>query len=76
MPLCEYFLLVENALASTLNSCMSAATNIAPDVASFHSTEPSRKMKVPWSYPGVVKYLSKKFVDDLTVAEKDSTILR
>lgn len=68
--------IVYNALATKLNSRMSAVTHIAPVFASVKTIEPTTQKKCFRSYPEVVIYLHKKLANDQTTAKMDFKILR
>lgn len=67
---------VKSVLASTLNSCMSAATNIAPDAAPFHLAELLRQEKLFRPYRDIVNYFLTKFDSDRRNAKTVSAVLR
>lgn len=50
---------VKNALTTTLNSPMSSAAHINPDIASVNTTEVLLLKKLLRAYPKVVYYLSR-----------------
>lgn len=66
----------KNALASSLNSCMLAANNIAIAVVSAPSAMPLKQKKLLWSYLNALSYLLTKFASDSAIAEMDFPILR
>lgn len=74
--MCVLLFFVKNALASSLNSRMSAATSITPAVVSADSSETLRQKKLFRFYPEVVNYLLKKCDSYKAIDEMDSAILQ
>lgn len=70
------FFFVKNALASSLNICVSAATNIEQAAASFHLIQPLKQKKLFGTYPKVVNYLVMKSASDQARAKMDFANLR
>lgn len=66
---------VKDALATILNNCVSAATHIAPVIASVNTIEPMIQKKRFRSNLEVVNYLVKKFANNQEITERNSTIL-
>lgn len=68
------FTFVKSTLASTLNSCTSADTSIAPAVVSAHQAKPLREKKLERSYSKVVYNFHTNFASDQAIARMKSTI--
>lgn len=59
-------------MKTTLNSCISTAPHITPDVTSVKTTELMIQRKLRRSYTAVLNYLLKKFENGQTIDEMDS----
>lgn len=68
--------LEKNALGTTLNSRMSAATNIAPVLASVNTCESTSQKKLLCFYLEVANYFLEKFANYEPKTEMDFATLR
>lgn len=66
---------VKNALATTSNTRMSTATNIAPAVASVQLAELLGQKQLIWSYLEAVNVLLMKFANNQAIADMDAAAL-
>lgn len=68
--------LVKNALGTTLNSRISAATHTTPVVASVNKVEPTTQKKLLCSYLEIVNCFLKEFANTHAIAKTHFAILR
>lgn len=66
---------LESALGTTLNRCMSVATNIAPNVAPVHLAESLKQRRLLQSYLEIVNNLLRRFSNGQAIIKMDFATL-